>query len=99
MPAKRVYMRRVREILRLKFAADLPNREIARLVGTAPSTVRAALERFQAAALTWPLPEQVSEVIKSPGESHCRSPSTCSLGPSRSHRIAPIDPVEHIAEL
>ena len=61
MPAKRVYMRRVREILRLKFAADLPNREIARLVGTAPSTVRAALERFQAAALTWPLPEQVSD--------------------------------------
>jgi hypothetical protein len=32
MPAKRVYMRRVGEILRLKFAADLPNREIARLV-------------------------------------------------------------------
>jgi len=54
-------MRRVREILRLKFAASLPIREIARLVGTAPSTVRAALERFQAASLTWPLPEQVSD--------------------------------------
>src|ERR1700686_815815 len=60
MPAKRVYMRRVREILRLKFAADLPNRESARLVGTAPSTVRAALERFLAAALTSPLLEQIS---------------------------------------
>jgi transposase len=34
-------MCRVREILRLKFAAKPPIREIARLVGTAPSTVRA----------------------------------------------------------
>jgi hypothetical protein len=33
-------MRRVREILRLKFAANVPIREIAWLVGTAPSTVR-----------------------------------------------------------
>jgi hypothetical protein len=30
----------VREILRLKFAANFPIREIAWLVGTAPSTVR-----------------------------------------------------------
>jgi hypothetical protein len=29
--------------------------------GAASSTVRAALERFQAASLTWPLPEQVSD--------------------------------------
>jgi transposase len=61
MPAERVCMRRVREILRLRFTANVPIREIARLVGTAPSTVRAALERFQAASLTWPLPEQVSD--------------------------------------
>jgi hypothetical protein len=32
MPAKRVYMLRVGEILRLKFAANLPNREVARPV-------------------------------------------------------------------
>ena len=54
-------MRRVREILRLKFTANVPIREIARRVGTAPSTVRAALERFRAAALTWPLPEHLSD--------------------------------------
>ena len=61
MPAERVCMRRVREILRLKFAANVSIREIARRVGTAPSTVRAALERFQAAALAWPLPDQVTD--------------------------------------
>jgi transposase len=61
MPAERVCMRRVREILRLKFAANVAVREIARRVGTAPSTVRATLNRFQAATLTWPLPDQVSD--------------------------------------
>ena len=61
MPAERVCMRRVREILRLKFAANVPVREIARRVGTAPSTVRTTLDRFQAAALTWPLPDQVGD--------------------------------------
>ena len=61
MPAERVCMRRVREILRLKFTANVPIREIARRVGTAPSTVRAALERFRATALTWPLPEHLSD--------------------------------------
>jgi transposase len=61
MPAERVCMRRVREILRLRFAANVPIREIARRVGTAPSTVRAALERYQAAGLAWPLGEDVSD--------------------------------------
>jgi transposase len=61
MPAERLCMRRVREILRLKFAANVAIREIARRVGTAPSTVRAALQRFQAAELAWPLPDPVTD--------------------------------------
>lgn len=60
MPAERVAMRRVREILRLKFAG-MPIREIARRVGAAPSTVRATLERLGAAGLAWPLPEDLSD--------------------------------------
>jgi transposase len=54
-------MRRVREILRLKLAAGMAVREIARRVGTAPSTVRATLDRFQAAVLSWPLPAEMSD--------------------------------------
>src|SRR5882724_11181296 len=61
MPAERVCMRRVREIVRLKFAANVSIREIARRMGTAPSTVRATLERFRAAEVTWPLPDEVTD--------------------------------------
>jgi transposase-like protein len=47
MPAERMPMRQVREILRLTFSGDVAGREIARRLGIAPSTVRAAVERFR----------------------------------------------------
>ena len=34
MPAERVSMRQAREIIRLKFSASLPTREIARLLAS-----------------------------------------------------------------
>ena len=40
MPAERVAMRQVREIIRLKFSAGISTREIARRLGIAASTVR-----------------------------------------------------------
>jgi len=43
MPAERIAMRQVRDVLRLN-AAGVSGNEIARRVGVAPSTVR--LERF-----------------------------------------------------
>ena len=55
-------MRRVRDVIRMK-AAGLPNREIARRVGAAPSTVRLALRRFEAAGLSWPLPDDVTDTV------------------------------------
>jgi transposase len=54
-------MRQVREILRLRFASGIPGREIARRLGIAASTVRETLKRFEAAGLTWPLAEHVTE--------------------------------------
>jgi Mn-dependent DtxR family transcriptional regulator len=53
MPAERMAMRQVREVLRLKFVG-VPNREIARRLVVAPSTVREMLKRFAAAGLIWP---------------------------------------------
>jgi transposase len=44
-------------------AAGLPSREIARRVGAAPSTVRLALRRFEAAGLSWPLPDDVTDTV------------------------------------
>ncbi|WP_247531543.1 helix-turn-helix domain-containing protein, partial [Bradyrhizobium sp. 162] len=55
-------MRRVRDVIRMK-AAGLPSREIARRVGAAPSTVRLALRRFEAAGLSWPLPDDVTDTV------------------------------------
>jgi len=36
-------------------------REIARRFGVAPSTVRTTIERFRAAGLSWPLPEEMAD--------------------------------------
>jgi transposase-like protein len=54
-------MRHVREVLRLKFVGGVPTREIARRIGIAPSTVRTTIRRFQAAGLSWPLAEDITD--------------------------------------
>src|SRR6267154_414583 len=61
MPAERVAMRHVREIIRLKFSAGISTREIARRLGIAASTVRETLRRFEGAGLGWPLPDGMSD--------------------------------------
>jgi transposase len=60
MPSERLAMRRVRDVIRLK-SAGMAIREIARRVGAAPSTVRLTLKRVEAAGLSWPLPEEVTD--------------------------------------
>ena len=49
-------MRKIREVLRLYFAAALSIRAIARSVGTSPSTVADYLRRAKGAGLSWPVP-------------------------------------------
>src|SRR5215472_3512870 len=39
----------------------VPTREIARRIGVAASTVRTTIKRFQAAGLSWPLPEELTD--------------------------------------
>jgi len=63
MPAERITMRHVREVLRLKFVGGVPTREIARRIGVAASTVRTTLERFHASGLSWPLPEEMTDAM------------------------------------
>ncbi len=66
MPAKRVSMRRIREILRLKHACGAPDRAIARSVGVARSTIALYLERAAAAGLSWPLPDTLTDRVFPP---------------------------------
>ncbi len=61
MPAERTSMRQVREVVRLKVVGGVSTREIARRIGVAPSTVRETIRRLQAAGLSWPLPEELTD--------------------------------------
>jgi transposase len=60
MSGERLAMRHVRDVIRLKWAG-LPDREIARRVGAAASTVRLTLKRVEAAGLAWPLPDELTD--------------------------------------
>lgn len=55
MTAKRLCMRRIREILRLKWESGLSHRDVAAGVGVSPATVGDLLGRAQVAGLSWPL--------------------------------------------
>jgi transposase len=54
-------MRRIKEILRLKFELGLDNRQIARSCNIPHSTVANYLSRAEAAGMAWPLPPETSE--------------------------------------
>ncbi|NLG69038.1 MAG: IS21 family transposase [Firmicutes bacterium] len=54
-------MRKIREMLRLRFAAHQGVRAIARSCGLSHSTVSEALRRAEAAGLSWPLPEGMDD--------------------------------------
>lgn len=55
MPAERLSMRTIREVLRLKWEKSLTNRQIATSCQISRSTVREYLERAARTGLAWPL--------------------------------------------
>ena len=61
MPAERMSMRNVREVLRLKFVCKVSDRQISRSIGIARATVGEYLRRAAAAGIIWPLPEGLSD--------------------------------------
>ena len=54
-------MRKIKEVLRLRFELGLGQRQIARSCGMGLGTVHEYLERAVAAGIGWPLPESLSE--------------------------------------
>jgi transposase len=54
-------MRKIRDVLRLHFEAQLSRRAIGRCLRISQVTVGNYLERFDEAGLCWPLPDQVDE--------------------------------------
>ena len=61
MPTKRLTMRKIREILRLKFDCKLTYRQIATSCGIGRSTASDYLKRFEDSSLGWPLPSDVDD--------------------------------------
>jgi len=61
MSQERLSVRKINEVLRLKWACGLSNRVIGRSCQISHSTVRGYLKRAEAAGLTWPLPEGLDE--------------------------------------
>src|SRR3954464_15479252 len=62
MPAERVSMRQIQEVLRLRFASQLPQRAIAKSLGLSQGTVSGYLSRARAAGVSWPLAEDLDDV-------------------------------------
>jgi len=60
MPAKRLSMRKIKEVLRLK-ASGMSNRKIARSCGISRPTVGEYLQRASRANVAWPLPEDLGD--------------------------------------
>lgn len=61
MTQKRLSMRKIEEVLRLKYEAGRTHREIAQSCQLSASTVSEYVTHAQAAGLSWPLPEGLSE--------------------------------------
>ena len=61
MPARKVSMRRIREVLRLRFGLGLHQDQIARSCSIGQATVHRYLAKAAAAGLSWPLAEDCDD--------------------------------------
>ena len=61
MPAERLSMRKVREVLRLRHVCGASERMIARSVGVGRSTVAEYLRRAAVLGITWPVPAELDD--------------------------------------
>ncbi|ELN8993512.1 hypothetical protein RZT35_005299 [Salmonella enterica] len=61
MPNKRINMRKIRDILRLRFEAGLSFRQISQCADVSTGAIQKILKRLDAVGVSWPLPEGMSE--------------------------------------
>ena len=61
MAQARLSVRKIKEVLRLKWGCGLANRAIARSCRVSASTVSEYVQRAKRAGLSWPLPEELTD--------------------------------------
>ena len=61
MPNVRLSMRKIKEVLRLKYENGLSNRNTARSLSISRSTVAEYINRARSVGITWPIPEGMDE--------------------------------------
>ena len=61
MPGERVSMRKIREVLRLRFAQGLSQRAIGTSLGLSAGAVNSYLGRARMVGLDWPLADEFSD--------------------------------------
>ena len=61
MPRERLSMRKIKEVLRLRFEHGLSHRDIGRSCGIGLTTAREYIVRAKAAGLSWPLPAEMDD--------------------------------------
>ncbi len=61
MSAQPISMRKLKDVLRLKYESDFSQRQIATALGLSLGAVNKYLNAAQAAELVWPLPDNLSE--------------------------------------
>ena len=86
MPAERAPMRKVREVLRLRHALGVSERQIAVTIGVSRSTVGEYLRRAAVIGITWPVPEGLDDAeLERRSSRHRRSTrrrhGRCPIGP------------------
>ena len=61
MAQKRLSVRKIKEILRLRFGEGRSLRQIGRSVGVSPSVVHGCLTRFKVSGLDWPIDPELDD--------------------------------------
>jgi predicted DNA-binding protein (UPF0251 family) len=64
MPANRKTMRKIKEVLRLKFEADLSHERIAAATGVSKGAVSKYVQRAREVALGWPVLRNYSRRVR-----------------------------------
>ena len=62
MPNQRLSKRKIKEVLRLKWANQLSHRKIAKSCNISRPVVASYIKRAEQAGLSWPLPDNVDDV-------------------------------------